>query len=139
MIDESKNVQTTPPPPRTYCKCRRPLSYCNTNCRMPQHWKFYPAPLHHPTPPPPHPHPRTYCKCRRPLSYCNTNCRMPRHWKFYPAPSHHPTTPILHTLWPLIITLVAPHNNPLDGSNDGSQIMFLWGNMANYIIIIPAK
>ena len=27
MIDESKNVQTTPT--CTYCKCRRPLSYCN--------------------------------------------------------------------------------------------------------------
>ena len=46
MIDESKNVQTTPT--RTYCKCRRPLSYCNTNFRTPSRWKFYPAPSHHP-------------------------------------------------------------------------------------------
>ena len=38
MIDESKNVQTTPT--RTYCKCRRPLSYCNINCRMPWQWKY---------------------------------------------------------------------------------------------------
>ena len=37
-IDESKNVQTTPI--RTYCKCSKPLSYCNPNCRTPQHWKF---------------------------------------------------------------------------------------------------
>ena len=49
MIDESENVQTTPT--RTYCKCRRPLSYCNTNCRTPLHWKFYPAPSHHLTTP----------------------------------------------------------------------------------------
>ena len=32
-IDESKNVQTTPT--RTYCKCSRPLPYCNPNCRTP--------------------------------------------------------------------------------------------------------
>ena len=37
-IDESKNVQTTPT--RTYCKCSRPLPYCNPNCRTPRHWKF---------------------------------------------------------------------------------------------------
>ena len=37
-IDENKNVQTTPT--RTYCKCSRPLSYCNSNCRTPRHWKF---------------------------------------------------------------------------------------------------
>ena len=37
-IDESKNVQTTTT--RTYCKCSRPLPYCNPNCRTPQHWKF---------------------------------------------------------------------------------------------------
>ena len=36
--DESKNVQTTPT--RTYCKCGRPLPYCNANCRTPRHWKF---------------------------------------------------------------------------------------------------
>ena len=34
-IDESKNVQTTPT--RTYCKRSRPLPYCITNCRTPQH------------------------------------------------------------------------------------------------------
>ena len=33
-IDESKNVQTTPT--RTYCKCNRPLPYCNQNCRTPR-------------------------------------------------------------------------------------------------------
>ena len=38
MIDESKNVQTTPT--RTHCKCSRPLPYCNPNCRTPRHWKF---------------------------------------------------------------------------------------------------
>ena len=37
-IDESKNVHTTPT--RTYCKCSRPLPYCNPNCRTPRHWKF---------------------------------------------------------------------------------------------------
>ena len=37
-IDESKNVQTTPT--RNYCKCSRPLPYCNPNCRTPRHWKF---------------------------------------------------------------------------------------------------
>ena len=37
-IDESKNVQTNPT--RTYCKCNRPLPYCNPNCRTPRHWKF---------------------------------------------------------------------------------------------------
>ena len=37
-IDESKNVQTTPT--RTYCKCSRPLPYCNSNCSTPRHWKF---------------------------------------------------------------------------------------------------
>ena len=34
-IDESKNVKTTPT--RTYCKCNRPLPYCNQNCRTPRH------------------------------------------------------------------------------------------------------
>ena len=38
MIDESKNVQTTPT--RTNCKCTRPLPYCNQDCRTPRHWKF---------------------------------------------------------------------------------------------------
>ena len=37
-IDESKNVQTTPT--RTYCKCSRPLPYCNPNGRTPRLWKF---------------------------------------------------------------------------------------------------
>ena len=51
-IDESKNIQTTPT--CTYCKCSRPLSYCNPNCRTPWHWKV----THHhrttrPFPPPP--------------------------------------------------------------------------------------
>ena len=48
-IDESKNVQTTPT--RTYCKCSRPLPYCNPNCRTPQHWKF--TQHHRSTRPPP--------------------------------------------------------------------------------------
>ena len=48
-IDESKNVQTTPS--RTYCKCSRPLSYCNPNCRTPRHWKF--TKHHRTTRPPP--------------------------------------------------------------------------------------
>ena len=47
-IDESKNVQTTPT--RTYCKCSRPLPYCNPNCRTPRHWKFT---QHHRTTRPP--------------------------------------------------------------------------------------
>ena len=47
-IDESKNVQTTPI--RTYCKCSRPLPYCNPNSRTPQHWKFT---QHHRTTRPP--------------------------------------------------------------------------------------
>ena len=38
MIDESKNVLT--PTTRTYCKCSRPLPYCNPNCRMPRHWNL---------------------------------------------------------------------------------------------------
>ena len=48
-IDESKTVQTTPT--RTYCKCSRPLSYYNPNCRTPRHWKFT---QHHRTTRPPH-------------------------------------------------------------------------------------
>ena len=47
-IDESKNVQTTPT--RTYCKCNRPLPYCNQNYRTPRHWKFT---QHHRTTRPP--------------------------------------------------------------------------------------
>ena len=37
-IDENKNVQTSPT--CTYCKCSRPLPYCNPNCKTPRHWKF---------------------------------------------------------------------------------------------------
>ena len=48
-IDESKNVQTTPT--RTYYKRSRPLPYCNSNCRTPQHWKF--TQHHRTTRPPP--------------------------------------------------------------------------------------
>ena len=48
-IDESKNVQTNPT--RTYCKCSRPLPYCNPNCRTPPALEVYPAPSHHPTTP----------------------------------------------------------------------------------------
>ena len=47
-IDESKNTQTTPT--RTYCKCSRPLPYCNPNCRTSRHWKFT---QHHRTTRPP--------------------------------------------------------------------------------------
>ena len=50
--DESKNVQT-PPPTGTFCKCSRPLPYCNPNCRAPRHWKFT---QHHRTTRPPHCH-----------------------------------------------------------------------------------
>ena len=53
-IDESKNVQTTPT--RTYCKCSRPLPYCNPNCRTPRHWKFT---QHHRTTRPPHHRPQS--------------------------------------------------------------------------------
>ena len=49
MIDESKNVQTTPT--RTHCKCSRPLPYCYPNCRTPRHWKF--TQHHRTTRPPP--------------------------------------------------------------------------------------
>ena len=38
MIDESKNVQTTPT--RTYCKRNRPLPYSYPKCRTPRHWKL---------------------------------------------------------------------------------------------------
>ena len=37
MIEESKNVQTTPT--STYCKRNRPLPYYHPNCRTPRHWK----------------------------------------------------------------------------------------------------
>ena len=43
-------VQTTPT--RTYCKCSRPLPYCNPNSRTPRHWKFT---QHHCTTRPPLP------------------------------------------------------------------------------------
>ena len=49
-INESKNVQTTPT--RTYCKCSRPLPYCNPNCRTPRHRKF--TQHHRTTRPPPY-------------------------------------------------------------------------------------
>ena len=39
------------PPTRTYCKCSRPLPYCNPNCRTPRHWKF--TQHHRTTRPPP--------------------------------------------------------------------------------------
>ena len=39
------------PPTRTYCKCSRPLPYCNPNCRTPQHQKF--TQHHRTTRPPP--------------------------------------------------------------------------------------
>ena len=48
-IEESKNVQTTPPT-RTYCKCNRPLPYYHPNCRTPRHWKLT---QHHRTTRPP--------------------------------------------------------------------------------------
>ena len=48
-IDESKNVQTTPT--RTYCKCSKPLPYCNPNCRTPRRWKL--TQHHRTTRPPP--------------------------------------------------------------------------------------
>ena len=50
-IDESKNVQTTPT--RTYCKCSRPLSYCNPICRTPGTSSLPStiAPPDHPPPP----------------------------------------------------------------------------------------
>ena len=40
-----------PPPTRTYCKCNRPLPYCNQNCRTPRHWKV--TQHHRTTRPPP--------------------------------------------------------------------------------------
>ena len=55
-IDESKNVQTTPT--RTYCKCSRPLPYCNPNCRTPRHWKL--TQHHRTTRPPPWNHEKMF-------------------------------------------------------------------------------
>ena len=49
MIEESKNVQTTPT--RTYCKRNRPLPYYHPKCRTPRHWKF--TQDHRTTRPPP--------------------------------------------------------------------------------------
>ena len=57
MIDESKNVQTTPT--CTYCKRNRPLPYCNQNCRTPRHWKF--TQHHRTTRPPPNDIRRVIC------------------------------------------------------------------------------
>ena len=74
-IDESKNVQTTPT--RTYCKCSRPLPYCNPTCRAPRHWKF--TQHHCTTRPPPvisesHTHnPKLYWKLLKQLVKSNTN------------------------------------------------------------------
>ena len=49
MIDERKNVQTTPT--RTYCKRNRPLPYSNLNKQDTRALEVYPAPSHHPTTP----------------------------------------------------------------------------------------
>ena len=49
MIDERKNVQTTPS--RTYCKRSRPLSYSNPNKQDALALEVYPAPSRHPTTP----------------------------------------------------------------------------------------
>ena len=49
VIDERKNVPTTPPAPTA-----RAVGSCPTIIqisRTPRHWKFYPAPLHNPTTP----------------------------------------------------------------------------------------
>ena len=87
-IDESTNVQTTPT--RTYCKCSRPLPYCNPNRRTPRHWKFT---QHHRTTRPPRKRKertkesknvqitptRTYCKRNRALHYYIPKRRTPRH------------------------------------------------------------
>ena len=91
MIDESKNVQTTPT--RTYCKCSRPLPYCNPNCRTPGTGS-----LSSTIAPPPRidetrnvqtTPTRTYYKRSRPLLYYNPNSRTPRNWKFT---QHHGAT-----------------------------------------------
>ena len=62
-IDESKNVQKTPT--RTYCKCSRPLPYCNQNCRTPRHWKFT---QNHRTTRPPSKHLWTDPMSRKPIT-----------------------------------------------------------------------
>ena len=49
MIDERKNVQTTPT--RTYCKRHSPLLYYHPNCKTPRHWTF--SQHHRTTRPPP--------------------------------------------------------------------------------------
>ena len=49
MIDERKNVQTTPT--RTYCKRNRPLPYSIPNKQDAPALEVYPAPSHHPTTP----------------------------------------------------------------------------------------
>ena len=49
MIDERKNVQTTPT--RTYCKRSRPLPYSNPIKEDAPALEVYPAPSHHPTTP----------------------------------------------------------------------------------------
>ena len=49
VIDERKNVQTTPT--RTYCKYNRPLPYCNPNQEDAPALEVYQAPSHHPTTP----------------------------------------------------------------------------------------
>ena len=46
IIDERKNVQTTPT--RTYCKRSRPLPYSNPNKQDAPALEVYPAPSHHP-------------------------------------------------------------------------------------------
>ena len=46
MIDERKNVQTTPT--HTYCKRSWPLPYYNQNLYDAPVLKVYPAPSHHP-------------------------------------------------------------------------------------------
>ena len=50
MIDERKNVQTTPT--RTYCKHRRLSPYSYPNKQDAPALEVCPAPLHHPTTPP---------------------------------------------------------------------------------------
>ena len=90
-IDESKSVQTTPT--RTYCKCSRPLPYCNPNCRTPRHWKFT---QHHCTTRPPLTREKTSkqsppahtASTIGPCPTLNQINRTPR-----PAQSHHLTTP----------------------------------------------
>ena len=49
LIDERKNIQTTPT--RTYCKRNRPLPYYHPNKLDAPALEVYPAPSHHPTTP----------------------------------------------------------------------------------------